>query len=255
MKAALAASLVALVAVPRVVRAGTWPTLQFDPDTISPCIMWEDNADDLVCEEVRDYWHITPEDFSRWNPSVGLDCKPWGFQSYCVVPRARLPTTTSSSSEAPETTTATSTSSTSALGPSPTSWSALGCYTDENPKYSALEELVSSKGGDKSLSIASCQDSCYKGAFIFAGVKAGNECWCGDNVLGDLANNATECNIPCSGDKTKMCGGSKRLNIFEPVASLWNEDLAKTTTQTEAQTQTQAEFGSATAVPDADSSA
>ncbi|KAG9253098.1 uncharacterized protein F5Z01DRAFT_659144 [Emericellopsis atlantica] len=118
--------------------------------------MWEDNANDLVWEEVRDFWNITPEEFSRWNLSVGLDCKSWRIQSYCVVPLARLPTTTTSS-KAPETTiAATSTALTSTLGPSPTSWSALGCYTDENTKYAALEERVTDEGGDDNLTIATC---------------------------------------------------------------------------------------------------
>jgi hypothetical protein len=241
----LVASLVVLGAVPRAVLAGEWPSLQVDPDTISPCVMWEDNANDLVCEDVRKFWNITPEEFSRWNPSVGLDCKPWGIQSYCVVPLERLHATTSS--EAPETTTAMSTSLTSTLGPSPTSWSALGCYTDESPKYSALEERVNDVGGDDDLTVATCQDACHKAAFIFAGVKAGNECWCGDAVLGDLAKNAADCDAPCSGNKTETCGGSKRLNVFEPADSFWDDDPTETKIQTES--------GSATAVPDADSSA
>ncbi|KAH7317091.1 WSC domain-containing protein [Stachybotrys elegans] len=243
---ALATFLVALVSVPRAVCTSTSPSLQFDPDTISPCVMWEDNANDLVCEDVRENWGITPEEFSEWNPSVGLDCKPWRIQSYCVVPLKRLPVTTTSS-QTSKTTTTTSTSSTSTLGPSPTSWSSLGCYTDENPKYSALKQRLSDAAGDKNLTIAACQDTCYKASFIFAGVKAGKECWCSDNVLGDLAVNATDCNIPCTGDKTSMCGGSKRLNVFEPVDDFWNEDVAETTAQMES--------GQPTAVSDTDSSA
>lgn len=168
------AYLVALLALPRAVLAGEWPSLQVDPDTIPPCVMWEDNANDLVSEEVREFWKTTAEDFSDWNPSVGLNCKPWRVQSYCVVPLARLPTTTSSKEP---TTTAPSTSSASTLGPSPTSWSVLGCYMDENPKYSALEELLSEGGDDDDLTIAKCQDSCYEASFILAGIKAGSECW------------------------------------------------------------------------------
>ncbi|KAG9201356.1 hypothetical protein G6514_005728 [Epicoccum nigrum] len=228
MKVVFAASLVAL-ALPHAARAGEWPTLQFDPDTISPCVMWEDNVNDLVCEDVRKYWKITPEEFSRWNPSVGLDCKPWNVQSYCVVPLERLPTTTTEPSKT--TTTTTSTSITSTLGPSPTSWTELGCFTDENPNYSALEKRVSPEGGDNSNTYAKCQDSCYKAAFIFAGVKAGKECWCGNSVFGDLAANVTECDNPCPGDRTKSCGGLKRLNIFEPVDSFWDENPVETKTQ------------------------
>ncbi|KAL6850824.1 hypothetical protein ACO1O0_007950 [Amphichorda felina] len=247
----LAASVVALLAIPRSVLAGQWPSLQVDPDTISPCVMWEDNANDLVCEEVREFWNITAEEFSLWNPSVGLDCKPWRVQSYCVVPLERLPTTTSS--EVPTATT-TFTSSTSTLGPSPTSWSTLGCYTDENPKYPALDELISEEGGDNNLTIAKCQDSCYKAAFIFAGVKAGNECWCSDSVLGDLATNSTDCDTPCSGNKTEICGGSKCLNVFEPDDSFWDEVPTGTETASPTNTETKTESDSATATPNLASS-
>lgn len=33
---------------------------------------------------------VTPEKFHEWNPSVGLDCKPWDLQSYCIVTQRRL---------------------------------------------------------------------------------------------------------------------------------------------------------------------
>lgn len=35
---------------------------------------------------------------------------------------------------------------------------------------------------------------------------------------GQLAANATEeCNSPCTGNKTTVCGGVNRLNVFEPT--------------------------------------
>jgi hypothetical protein len=94
---------------------------------------------------------------------------------------------------------------------------------------------VSGEGGNDQLTVAVCQDACYRAAFIFAGVKAGRECWCGDAVLGDLAASADDCDTPCPGDKNETCGGSKRLNVFEPVDSFWDEDPAGTETQTVSQ--------------------
>lgn len=218
--------LIALVTLPRLCIATGYPTLQYDPETISPCLEWENNAHNLVCEEVRRYWGITPEEFSRWNPSVGLNCKPWIAASYCVVPKERIPEVPTT---VEPTTTATITTSTSTLGPSPTSWDARGCYVDEDTEIPVLEKRVSKEGGDTTLTIAKCKDSCYKAFFEFAGVKAGKECHCGSYVAGERTLNATECNAPCAGNKAETCGGTGRLNVF---MALEDGDILTTTTTT-----------------------
>lgn len=75
---------------------------------------------------------------------------------------------------------------------------------------------MSKEGGDASLTISKCQNACYLAQLEFAGVKGGNECWCSSFVGGELASNKTECNMPCSGDKAKNCGGKDRINVFTP---------------------------------------
>ncbi|KAL6860702.1 hypothetical protein ACO1O0_004736 [Amphichorda felina] len=209
-----AVHLMALASLPHLGVAYTdYPTLQYDPETASPCLIWENNARNLVCEDVRSYWNITPEEFSRWNPSVGLDCKPWIAASYCVVPLERLPekpTTTITETPTPMPTT----TSSATLGPSPTSWDDRGCYVDEDEEIPTLQKNVSQEGGDAALTIAKCKDACYKGFFEFAGVKEGDECHCGSYVAGERTLNETECNAPCSGDSTEKCGGAGRLNVF-----------------------------------------
>lgn len=72
MKASLLLSFVALV---RLTTPSNTPQLQWDPATASDCVEWYDNGDGESCEAVRKYWGITPEDFHKWNPSVGLDCQ------------------------------------------------------------------------------------------------------------------------------------------------------------------------------------
>lgn len=218
-----ATCLIAFGILPRLCIATGHPTLQYDPETISPCVEWENNAHNLVCEEVRDYWNITPEEFSRWNPSVGLDCTPWIAASYCVVPLERLPEVSTTSDPPP---TSTTTTSTRTLGPSPTSWDPRGCYIDDNAEIPTLQEPMSEEGGDDDLTVAKCEDSCYKSFFEFAGVKEGNECHCGSYVAGERTLNATECNAPCTGNSTDKCGGTGRLNIF---MALENEIVTTTT--------------------------
>ncbi|KAL7801204.1 hypothetical protein V8C43DRAFT_185371 [Trichoderma afarasin] len=227
--------LLALVFVVCLCEAGPTPQLQWDPDTISSCMEWIDNVGEETCEYVRDMFKISPEDFHTWNPSVGLDCKPWNFQSYCILTKERWPSFTSTRSVSMSKTTFTSTStSASSHVPSPTAWEALGCYTDDVPDLPVLEYKYSKDGGDPALKISSCQSTCWaasrKRDVLYAGVKEGNQCWCGSFVGGETSRNQTDCNIPCSGDKTQICGGKGRINVFAPITTSQPSFMFPTTT-------------------------
>ncbi|KAF7128461.1 hypothetical protein CNMCM5793_003191 [Aspergillus hiratsukae] len=193
------------------------PGLQWDPDTIASCVEWYDNNEGLTCEEARKYWGITPEQFTEWNPSVSLDCEPWRYQSYCIVTQERLDNSTKTTTTSAPASTSTPTTTQTTLGPSPTAWTALGCYFDDPKLLPLLETRVSKEGGDPALTIAKCQNACYLAARTFSGVKAGNECWCSPFVGGEHARNQSDCNLPCSGDKDEICGGKQCVNVFEPV--------------------------------------
>jgi hypothetical protein len=208
------------------------PLLQWDPDTVKDCVDWYNNGDGKTCEDVRDlfgsefpvhdeylthtdlipHYSVTQAEFHEWNPSLGLDCKPWDYQSYCVLTQKKMdsfPTTTSSS------VTTTSTSQAPSLAPSPTAWKALGCYA-QNPNRPILEQNMNANG-DASLTISKCKNSCYRRAFTFAGVQEGNQCWCSSYVGGEWAKNQTDCNAPCTGNKADMCGGKGAINVFEAL--------------------------------------
>lgn len=203
----------------RLPMAINFPGLEYDPATIASCVAWFDNSGDESCEEVRDTFGISAENFHEWNPSVGVDCKGWRFQSYCVLTKDLLrsaTTTTSTSTEAP-----TRTSTTSTLGPSPTLWEALGCYLDDT-EPSTLDVLISKDGGDTDLTVSKCQDACYLASpkyygGLFVGVEEGNQCWCSDFVGNEQAEDSTDCNLRCSGNKTETCGGKGRINVFEAI--------------------------------------
>jgi len=52
--------------------------------------------------------------------------------------------------------------------------------------------------------------------YVFAGVQAGNQCYCGNsNISSTWHAPASECNMPCSGNRNEVCGGNMRMNIFE----------------------------------------
>ncbi|KAI5924917.1 hypothetical protein F4810DRAFT_102462 [Camillea tinctor] len=212
MKASLLFLLVAL----RSACGTATPQLQWDPATAADCVEWYNNSAGESCEYVRDYFGITAEEFHAWNPSVGLDCQPWEWQSYCIVTLSRLNNTTpsTSSSASSSTTARTSTSSTATTpGPSPTSWAERGCYV-EDPSLPILEERVSPAGGDAALTVPACENACYLRAYVFAGVQDGNQCWCSSYVAGNWADNQTDCNTPCAGDNETFCGGRGLVNVF-----------------------------------------
>ncbi|KAF2003789.1 hypothetical protein P154DRAFT_519990 [Amniculicola lignicola CBS 123094] len=194
------------------------PYLQWDPDTAKDCIDWYDNNLGETCEYVRSYFHITPEEFHQWNPSVGVDCKPWRYQSYCLVTEtkwnATFPTTTSILT----TKFSSTTTNAATIGPSPTSWSYLGCYV-EDPTFPILDQNMN-PNGDPALTIPKCKSSCYRRMYKFAAVQKGNQCWCGTYVGGEWSRNQTDCNTPCTGDKNSFCGGSGFLNVYQAEENL-----------------------------------
>ncbi|KAF7552994.1 hypothetical protein G7Z17_g3940 [Cylindrodendrum hubeiense] len=197
--------------------ASSTPLLQWDPDTISTCVEWYNNGGSDTCEYIRHMFAISAEEFHKWNPSVGTDCKPWRYQSYCILTQERLATLTSTTTKAPPTTTTTKTSSHVA---SPTSWTAMGCYIDDDPKFPVLETIASNNS--KALLIKNCENKCWVTSTgrttLFAGVKQGNQCWCGSFVDGQKSKNQTDCNTPCTGNAKEMCGGKNLINVFKPVA-------------------------------------
>jgi hypothetical protein len=74
-----------------------------------------------------------------------------------------------------------------------------------------------SPNGDASLSVSKCKNSCYRRAYSFAGLQEGNQCWCSNYVAGEGAKSQTDCNIPCTGNKTEICGGNGVVNAYEAL--------------------------------------
>ncbi|KFZ14314.1 hypothetical protein V501_03301 [Pseudogymnoascus sp. VKM F-4519 (FW-2642)] len=192
------------------------PGLGYDPNTTPDCIEWHNNGFEQTCEEVRDYYNITPEMFHKWSPSVGLDCKPWEYHSYCILSQERYDeylATASGSSK----TGATATTGPSTVAPSPTARAIMGCF-EEGGYYPLIDKNVSPAGGDTALTIPGCRNTCYLQSYYFAGVEDGNQCRCSEYINGELAKNQGECNITCTGDKTTFCGGKGVINVFRAEA-------------------------------------
>ncbi|KDN69707.1 putative CFEM domain-containing protein [Colletotrichum sublineola] len=190
-------------------KRGTEPNMPYDFNTIKTCTGWYDNYEGFTCEDIRDWrYAISPEDFTRWNPSITLDCGNWQELSYCVQVRSEMTTVSSSSALATSTTSAASshTPMTHAL----LGWTSLGCY-----KAGRKLKSPSSTVDSRQLAPKSCGAACYADGLKYAGLQAGKECWCNDYVGNEWASDQEDCNIPCPGDASQTCGGASVLNFFK----------------------------------------
>jgi len=64
--------------------------------------------------------------------------------------------------------------------------------------------------------VEGCKDSCRELGYAYAGVEFGEECFCGNTPpLMSTIVGQEECNDPCTGDATQMCGGSWNMNVYQ----------------------------------------
>lgn len=223
-----------------------WPDSQpegpFDPNTIQACTQWYNGYwKEDTCQQIRDWmFGIKPEDFTLWNPSVTLDCGNWKYQSYCVsiTPAEERLSSSLAASPTPTLDPPRETLEREAK-PWPTTklevmgWEHLGCYTYSGGR--ALSNRSSTPEGG-SLSVSGCEWACLDQGWSFAGLKSGNECWCSNYVTGGLTFDENECNVPCAGNTSEICGGEDSLNIFQvqikrtrvPATLNWESSMTTT---------------------------
>ncbi|CAH2981318.1 unnamed protein product [Chilo suppressalis] len=102
----------------------------------------------------------------------------------------------------------------------------LGCFQDEKKL-----RILSTFYGNyvNSNSPTNCLDICIQAGFPFAGVQYGSECFCGENRPSELAKIENNfCDMPCSGDTTKICGGYFTMNVMETGLSKFLPRTPKT---------------------------
>ena len=89
-------------------------------------------------------------------------------------------------------------------------WTYQGCYTDLTVDRNTR---TLSAGGSGSAS-SDCASSCYSQGYTIAGTEDGFQCYCGNSLVSSTKASDSDCNMPCSADKSQTCGGSSRLSIF-----------------------------------------
>jgi len=87
-----------------------------------------------------------------------------------------------------------------------------------------------------------CSDFCRRSKQLYFGIEYSTQCYCGNSFTGFAGNSLpplidpSSCNMPCSGNPTQYCGGSRALNLYNvlnttsicPVQSLADEDTTPT---------------------------
>lgn len=91
-------------------------------------------------------------------------------------------------------------------------FTSLGCYTDN---VSARTLSTFEPSSDGIVFVRGCTQTCASLGFTYAGLEYGQECFCGNEILNGASQTpASDCNMPCNGNKTETCGGSNRINLY-----------------------------------------
>jgi hypothetical protein len=87
------------------------------------------------------------------------------------------------------------------------SFSYIGCYKDTSDR-----DLKGFNFNSPNTTPKICSDICKLEGYKFAGLQYSSYCFCGNNYgKYGMANN---CNMPCSGNKNEICGGSWANSIY-----------------------------------------
>ena len=87
------------------------------------------------------------------------------------------------------------------------------CYEDcVGPNRSRV--LPDAKIINDYMTTEKCKNFCFGKNFHFAGVEYADECYCG-NKRPSNEKPSSECNSPCAGNDTQICGGACRINVYE----------------------------------------
>lgn len=95
----------------------------------------------------------------------------------------------------------------------PLGWAYEGCYNDMYPTTRALSLK---QPYDPNLTVQACVWSCYQLGYSISGLEYSKQCFCGNDILngGTLADWDFDCNRPCSGNRTEVCGGDDKLSVY-----------------------------------------
>ncbi|KAF6300156.1 WSC domain containing 1 [Rhinolophus ferrumequinum] len=86
----------------------------------------------------------------------------------------------------------------------------VGCFSDDGQERTLKGAVFFDL---RKMTISHCQDACAERSYVYAGLEAGAECYCG-NRLPAVSVGLEECNHECKGEKGSVCGGVGRLSVY-----------------------------------------
>ncbi len=90
----------------------------------------------------------------------------------------------------------------------------LGCFKDQGDPFGLRGRDLAAFGfGSDRMTPNICMRECARRGYRYAGVQYSGYCFCG-NRYGKYGR-AANCNMRCSGDKSKICGGSWANGIYD----------------------------------------
>lgn len=92
-----------------------------------------------------------------------------------------------------------------------------GCYREPRDGSRALNE---SRRAASDMTPESCFNICGTSGWLYAGLEYGEECWCGTQLSKAAALvDSSVCNVNCTGDATKICGGPEALSLYNGTSN------------------------------------
>uniref|UniRef100_A0A8D1KDR0 WSC domain-containing protein n=1 Tax=Sus scrofa TaxID=9823 RepID=A0A8D1KDR0_PIG len=86
----------------------------------------------------------------------------------------------------------------------------VGCFSDNGQERTLKGAVFFDL---RKMTVPHCQDACAERSYLYAGLEAGAECYCG-NRLPVVSVGPEECNHECKGEKSSVCGGVGRLSVY-----------------------------------------
>ncbi|TKX24210.1 hypothetical protein C1H76_3573 [Elsinoe australis] len=95
-------------------------------------------------------------------------------------------------------------------------WAYQGCAQDNVGSRSLTGYNNIYSTDQATTSVDTCMKACA--GFQYMGLEYGKQCFCGNSIASDRAPQASlagQCNMPCNGNSTQICGGGSQLSLYK----------------------------------------
>ncbi|CAG7916266.1 unnamed protein product [Penicillium olsonii] len=123
-----------------------------------------------------------------------------------------------------------SSSSSSSIAPTPTiapqvdAFTFGGCFVDSSDARILVADSTED-GSSDGMTIEKCVAFADDGAWRYAGVEFGSQCYVGNTMHGQDKYPDSDCKTPCAGNPAEICGDGGRIQIYEDPT--WSDPTAE----------------------------